>query len=64
MDKFGEALANFPDLAPGIVVGTLVGMAFGIRKDIKAGEAGNWWQLGGIGFALGAVAWFAILILA
>lgn len=41
MDKFGEALARFPELAPGIILGTVTGLILGIYKDTKADEAGT-----------------------
>lgn len=63
MDKLGEALAALPGLAPGIIIGVVVGLILGIRKDVKAGEIGNWWQFGGIGLVLGAIAWYLIVAL-
>lgn len=61
MEKIGGALAMFPQLAPGIIIGTLTGIGIGIYKDVKTQDFGNWWQLGGIGLALGAFAWAVLL---
>jgi hypothetical protein len=63
MDGLPGALAALPQLAPGIILGAVAGIAYGFYTDYKSDEdiPTSWWQLGGLGGSLGAVAWMVLL---
>jgi hypothetical protein len=61
MEDFAEALAKLPQLAPGIIIGTVIGLGWGLYQDRRKEEVGNFWQAAGLGLVLGAVGWWLLL---
>lgn len=53
-----------PGPRSGVVLGAAAGVAYGIWQDHQDGmgpmEGGTFWQAGGIGMILGALAWLAL----
>ena len=61
MENVPAFLAAFPELAPGIFLGTVFGVGYGLYEDWKASDGGlphRWWQAGGIGAGVGGCLWF------
>jgi hypothetical protein len=55
-------IEKYPGLYLGIVIGGVIGMVVGFVLDHREGNLPvSWWQLGGIGAALGAIANFMLL---
>lgn len=58
MENLPDALRAAPEFAPGLILGALAGIAYGLYEDFKAddGIPHRWWQFGGIGAVLGVIA--------
>lgn len=64
MENLPAALNVMPELAPGLILGALAGIGYGLYEDLQADDIPHrWWQYGGIGVAIGAVAWLGLLTL-
>lgn len=61
MEDLPDALAKLPELAPGMVIGTIAGLVYGIVQDVRRDELGNFWSAGGLGFVAGAVGWWILI---
>lgn len=65
MDHLADALRAAPEFAPGLILGALAGIAYGLYEDFQAddGIPHRWWQMGSIGAVLGVVAQVALVTL-
>ena len=65
-DKLGDALTELPELAPGLIIGALVGSAWGVWHDYRRGkgpmEGRSFWGAGGLGMVIGAFAWLYLVV--
>lgn len=62
MENLPDALNALPRFAPGLIIGAIVGVVYGLYADHKADDVPHrWWQYGGLGIVLGGIAWWALL---
>jgi hypothetical protein len=63
MENLPDALNAMPQLAPGLILGALAGIGYGLFEDHKAddGIPHRWWQYGGLGVILGGLAWIVLI---
>lgn len=62
MENLPDLIAALPELGTGIILGAVIGILVGLYVDLKAdnGIPFTWWQYGGIGGGVGALAWMAL----
>lgn len=65
VENLPDAISAAPEFAPGLILGALAGIAYGLYEDFKAddGIPHRWWQMGAIGAVLGVVAQVALITL-
>lgn len=64
MDNVPRLVEQFPDLWPGILLGLIAGVAYGFYHDYQEKQdlPVSWWQFGGLGAALGVLAWALLVV--
>lgn len=61
MENIGEWIQQFPDAAPGIILGAVAGVVFGAVTADEGMKTYEAWGLGGLGAAIGAFVWIFLV---
>lgn len=64
MENLPSALEAMPQLAPGLILGAVLGSLWGLYEDHKAddGVPHRWWQAGGLGTLIGGAIWLIFVV--